>query len=282
MLTPQEIQEMKFEKAVFGGYDMAQIDKFLDELLVDYTLLYKENAALKGKMRVLVDKIEEYRAVDEEMRKALYTAQNTAKDIIDKANAEAKVIIAEADAEAKRKADNIERETYATAVKLRELRDICSRYAQTVRALMDKAAADISLTEDKNIDELIEKTLVDSAYLKKVQSFEIDIPEPIIDPKDSLPAKPEVEEPTLEIQVDGESIVAQDEDPDKVFDINLIREIAEDDTSDRYEDDEDTEEDDDYDEDIEEGEDDCSAPPTTRFKFDFADLKFGKNYKNND
>jgi len=147
---------------------------------------------------------------------------------------------------------------------------------------MDKAAADISLTEDKNIDELIEKTLVDSAYLKKVQSFEIDIPEPIIDPKDSLPAKPEVEEPTLEIQVDGESIVAQDEDPDKVFDINLIREIAEDDTSDRYEDDEDTEEDDDYDEDIEDGEDDGNAPPTPRFKFDFADLKFGKNYKNND
>ena len=42
MLTPQEIQEVKFEKAVFGGYDMAQIDKFLDELLADYSLLYKE------------------------------------------------------------------------------------------------------------------------------------------------------------------------------------------------------------------------------------------------
>ena len=33
MLTPQEIQEQKFEKAVFGGYDMAQIDKFLDVVL---------------------------------------------------------------------------------------------------------------------------------------------------------------------------------------------------------------------------------------------------------
>ena len=59
MLTPQEIQDQKFEKAVFGGYDMAQIDKFLDELVDDYTMLYKENAALKAKMRVLVDKIDE-------------------------------------------------------------------------------------------------------------------------------------------------------------------------------------------------------------------------------
>ena len=111
MLTPQEIQEMKFEKALIGGYNMEQIDKFLDELLVDYTLLYKENAALKGKMRVLVDKIDEYREVDEEMRKALYTAQNTAKEIKDKANAEALVIVANAEAEAKRIAEAIERET---------------------------------------------------------------------------------------------------------------------------------------------------------------------------
>ena len=34
MLTPQEIQNKKFEKAVFGGYDMSQIDDFLDEVLV--------------------------------------------------------------------------------------------------------------------------------------------------------------------------------------------------------------------------------------------------------
>ena len=68
MLTPQEIQNKKFEKAVFGGYDMSQIDDFLDEVLADYSDLYKENAALKAKMRVLVEKIDEYRAVDEQMR----------------------------------------------------------------------------------------------------------------------------------------------------------------------------------------------------------------------
>ena len=68
---------------------MGQIDQFLDDLLVDYSALYKENAALKAKMRVLVDKIEEYRSVDEEMRKALFTAQVTARDIVEKAQKEA-------------------------------------------------------------------------------------------------------------------------------------------------------------------------------------------------
>ena len=51
MLTPQEIQDQKFEKAVFGGYDMGQIDKFLDAVLSDYSSLYKENAALKAKLK---------------------------------------------------------------------------------------------------------------------------------------------------------------------------------------------------------------------------------------
>ena len=157
MLTPQEIQETKFEKAVFGGYDMAQIDKFLDELLVDYSLLYKENAALKGKMRVLVDKIDEYRAVDEEMRKALYTAQVTAKEIVDKANVEARVILKNAEVEAQKRCESIDAEIYANAVKLKEMRDICSNYAQSIKSLLVKAADDIALTENKEIDELINK-----------------------------------------------------------------------------------------------------------------------------
>ena len=75
-MTLQELQEKKFEKAVFGGYDMASVDDFLDALSADYEDLIKENAALKAKLKVLVDKIEEYRSVDDAMRKALLSAHN--------------------------------------------------------------------------------------------------------------------------------------------------------------------------------------------------------------
>ena len=49
MLTPQEVSTHAFSKAVMGGYNMAMVDEFLDELTDDYTTLYKENAALKAK-----------------------------------------------------------------------------------------------------------------------------------------------------------------------------------------------------------------------------------------
>ena len=42
--TPQEVSEHAFAKATFGGYNMAMVDEFLDELTEDYTALYNDNA----------------------------------------------------------------------------------------------------------------------------------------------------------------------------------------------------------------------------------------------
>ena len=63
MTTPQEIREKSFDKArsMFGGYDMATIDEYLDELANDFEAMQKENLVLKSKMKVLVDKIDVYK-----------------------------------------------------------------------------------------------------------------------------------------------------------------------------------------------------------------------------
>ena len=87
MLTPQEVSERAFPKASFGGYNMAQVDEFLDLLTADYTSLYNENAVLKSKMKVLVEKVEEYRATEDAMRKALMTAQRMADELVKEAEA---------------------------------------------------------------------------------------------------------------------------------------------------------------------------------------------------
>ena len=61
MFTPQQIDQISFGKATFGGYSMDDVDAFLEPLTEDYITLYKENALLKSKMKVLVSKLEEYR-----------------------------------------------------------------------------------------------------------------------------------------------------------------------------------------------------------------------------
>ena len=88
MLTPQEVTNSVFEKAVFGGYDTASVDKFMAQLTQDYSALYRENGILKNKMKVLVDKVEEYRSTEDAMRMALLQAERTAKEITDAAEAQ--------------------------------------------------------------------------------------------------------------------------------------------------------------------------------------------------
>ena len=80
MLSPKEIQEVTFVKAVFGGYDMKSVDDFLDQMSADYIALYNENTNLKQKLRVLVQKLEEYRAKEEAMNRASMQAAALAAD----------------------------------------------------------------------------------------------------------------------------------------------------------------------------------------------------------
>ena len=65
MITAQDIRERTFERARINGYEPASVDDFLDQLAEEVAASQKENSVLKAKMKVLVDKIEEYRANEE-------------------------------------------------------------------------------------------------------------------------------------------------------------------------------------------------------------------------
>lgn len=109
MLSSTEVKQLKFEKAVFGGYDMQAVDTAFSQLSGDYEKLEQQNTELRSKMKILVDKIEEYRRVEEGIRQALLTAQNIAEETMDKANREAERILNEANEQADRITSTAER-----------------------------------------------------------------------------------------------------------------------------------------------------------------------------
>ena len=97
-MTPQDIREKIFEKAVFGGYDMGSVDDFMEEMASELEAAQRESATLKAKMKVLVDKIEEYRASEDAMRMTLLSAQKLSSQIEAEARARADKVVAEAQA----------------------------------------------------------------------------------------------------------------------------------------------------------------------------------------
>ena len=82
MLTPQDLQEVTFEKAKLGGYVMKSVDDFLEPLMDDYIALYKENAVLKSKMRLLVERLESYRANEANLKAAAENARRESEEIV--------------------------------------------------------------------------------------------------------------------------------------------------------------------------------------------------------
>ena len=119
MFTPQEVSEKVFPKASFGGgYSMSAVDEFLDALTEDYSTLFKENVTLKAKLKVLAEKVEEYRSTEDAMRQTLLTAQKMAAKLVQEAQAEKDQMLADAKAEAETEVRRLEDETKAAQQKL--------------------------------------------------------------------------------------------------------------------------------------------------------------------
>ena len=106
MFTPQQIEQISFEKATFGGYKMEDVDAFLEPLTDDYITLYKENALLKSKMKALVGKLEEYRNNEASMKDAIVNAQKTCDMMVKEAEAKCTQMLNDANVTAAENAKN--------------------------------------------------------------------------------------------------------------------------------------------------------------------------------
>ena len=133
MFTPQEIQEKTFVKAVFGGYDMQTVDEFLEPLTEDYITLYKENALLKSKMRVLVGKLEEYRANEASMKDAIVNAQKTCDLMVKEAEAKCTQLLNDANAAAIENAKHADEQIAAEEARVENARRTASQKIDSLK-----------------------------------------------------------------------------------------------------------------------------------------------------
>ena len=146
MFTPQQIDQISFSRAAFGGYDMQAVDEFLEPLTEDYVTLYKENALLKSKMKVLVNKLEEYRSNEASMKDAIVNAQKTCDMMVKEAEAKCTQMLIDANAAAAENAKNadaliaaenarVDDARKAAAAKITELQEQIRACVQTLERI---------------------------------------------------------------------------------------------------------------------------------------------------
>ena len=171
MLTPQEVSARSFTKMVMGGYNMTMVDEFLDELTEDYTALYKENASLKAKNKVLVEKVEEYRATEESMRATLLTAQRMADSLVKEAEAKRDEMLKQAEAAAREKLEGFRKEAEESDKRLRRGQEDFQAFIAKARAfcleeierLDQLPVMELESEEEIRVEEIEEKILASEA-----------------------------------------------------------------------------------------------------------------------
>ena len=99
MITPLDIENKKFSKQMMNGYNVDEVDDFLDELSVDYSKNYKDVTELKAKVEELNKSLVQYKSIEETLQNTLVMAQSTAEDVKNVAKQQAEQIINEAKAE---------------------------------------------------------------------------------------------------------------------------------------------------------------------------------------
>ena len=136
MFTPQQIDQISFGKATFGGYDMQDVDEFLEPLTEDYITLYKENALLKSKMRVLVGKLEEYRKNEASMKDAIVNAQKTCDMMVREAEQKCAQMLSEASATASANASNSDALVIAEQARVEDAKRAATERIEEIQAQM--------------------------------------------------------------------------------------------------------------------------------------------------
>lgn len=91
-ITPNEISNKDFKK-VFRGYDMDEVDEFLDQLVEDYEKLFKENINLKENVTTLEDKIVHYSNIETTLQNTLLLAQTTADQVKENSRKEIEILL---------------------------------------------------------------------------------------------------------------------------------------------------------------------------------------------
>jgi cell division initiation protein len=100
-LTPLDIQQQRF-KTRFRGFDIQEVDLFLDQMADTFESLLKQNENLKEDFRRLQLEIQGYKNREDAFKRALLNSQRVIEQMKENAQKSAELIVAEAEVKAEK------------------------------------------------------------------------------------------------------------------------------------------------------------------------------------
>ena len=96
-ISPMDIRQQQFTVRMFRGFDVQEVDTFLEDLAGDYETLLKENALLKEQLQTLEERARGLETRERVLQETLVTTQKVVEEMKENARREATLVVREAE-----------------------------------------------------------------------------------------------------------------------------------------------------------------------------------------
>ena len=145
-VTPLDIKQKQF-KLGFRGFDINEVDSFLEEVTESLEELIREREALREDKARLEEQITMYQQNERGLRDTLVAAQQMSGDMKASAEKEAKMKLREAEMEAENILRRARAELTKTQEEIAELKRIRERFKMKIRGVIEDHLKMISYEE---------------------------------------------------------------------------------------------------------------------------------------
>lgn len=152
MLSVEDIKNVSFRRANFGGYKPEDVDAFIDDLQVSYEQIVSERDELKSTVKHLRSQIDRYHSEEYSIKDVILSAKKIAEksladaeyktcDMINKAAESSKNMIEKAKEEVSVQKEISERIRAESAKLKRKLEDIYTQHLKIINEIPEKSSS---------------------------------------------------------------------------------------------------------------------------------------------
>ena len=136
MLTPLDIENKRFSKQMMNGYNVEEVDDFLDEIGADYAKKSRDLQEKDIEVDNLKKEIEKYKSLESTLQNTLVMAQSTAEEVKNVAKKQADQLLNEAKATAEKDVIDLEQKVLFKKRELESLQKQFDIYKAKMESLL--------------------------------------------------------------------------------------------------------------------------------------------------
>jgi cell division initiation protein len=136
-ITPMDIRQQQFTVRMFRGFDVQEVDTFLEDLAGDYEALLKENSLLKEQLQALEERTRGLEDRERVLQETLMTTQRVVEEMKESARREASLLVREAELQSEKIVEAARASEATIQIEIAQLKRTRRQLAEALRSTVD-------------------------------------------------------------------------------------------------------------------------------------------------